>query len=104
MAMRLGSWNIRGFGTDNKKSMIKDLIRSENLDMIGLVETKHNEVTQWDLSKCWGKIQSDFTDVAARSNSGGIIATWNQETFALNNSFAASRWLCLVGTFQQIQL
>jgi len=104
MAMSLGSWNIRGFGTDNKKSMIKDLIRSENLDMVGLVETKHNEVTQWDLNKCWGTIQSDFSDVAAKGNSGGIIVTWNQEAFVLTNSFAASRWVCLVGTFQRVQL
>ena len=97
--MKIGSWNIRGFGADNKKSMIKDFIRIEKLDLIGLVKTKHTKVTQWDLIKCWGKIKSDYTHVAARNNSGGLIATWNQESFVLSSSFAASRWLCLVGTF-----
>jgi len=27
--MKIGSWKIRGFGADNKKSMIKDIIRAE---------------------------------------------------------------------------
>ena len=102
--MRLGSWNVRGFGADNKKGMIKDCIWSEKLDLIGLVETKHAEVTQWDLIKCWGQIKSDFSHVAARNNSGGIIVTWKQESFDLKNSFATARWLCLVGIFHKIQL
>jgi len=104
MALRLGSWNIRGFGAENKKSMIKDLIRSEKLDMLGLIETKHNEIAQWELTKCWGKVQAEYTDVNAKGNSGGLIVTWNRETFDLTNSFATSRWVCLVGSFQQLQL
>ena len=81
--MRLGSWNVRGFDADNKKSMIKDIIQSEKLDFIGLVETKNSEVTQWDLIKCWGNTKSDYTHVAAINNSGGLIATWNQDAFIL---------------------
>ena len=44
--MKIASWNIRGFGAERKKSMIKSLIKEEMLDLIGLVETKHNEVTE----------------------------------------------------------
>jgi len=101
--MKIGSWNIRGFGADNKKCMIKDIIRAERLDFIGLMETKHTEVTQWDLHKCWGQIRSDYPHVTAK-NSEGLIATWRQDSFTLSNSFATSRWWCLTGTFQQIQI
>jgi len=83
--MKIASWNIRGFGADNKKSMTKDIIRAERLDLIGLIETKHNEVTQWDLTKCWGQIKSDHSHVAARKNSRGLIATWRQDSFILSN-------------------
>jgi len=102
--MKLGVWNIRGFGTDNKKGMIKDLIRSEKLDLLGLIETKHKEVNHWDLANCWGKSHFDNTDIAAKGTSGGIIATWNREKFALTNSFATSSWVCVVGNFLQLQI
>ena len=47
--MRVATWNIRGFGDDKKKCMIKNLIKEENLNLISLVETKHTEVTQWEV-------------------------------------------------------
>jgi len=102
--MKIGSWNVRGFGADRKKSMVKEIIRTEKLDLIGLVETKHTEVTQWEMAKCWGKVEFDYSHVMATQNSGGIIVTWNHEAFTVGNSFASSRWLCLVGIFQQLKI
>ena len=71
--MSLGSWNVRGFGAVNKKSMIKDIVRLAKLDFIDLVETKHSEVKQWDLIKCWGRTKPNYTHVAASNNSGGLM-------------------------------
>ena len=34
--------------------MVKKLIRKENLDVIGLTETKHQELTQREIRQCWG--------------------------------------------------
>jgi len=50
--MKIASWNIRGFGIENKLKLIKTLMREENLDLIGLIEAKHSEVSRWVLRKC----------------------------------------------------
>jgi len=52
--MKIASWNVRGLGAEGKKIMIKSIIKEELLDLIGLVETKHNELSEWDMRKCWG--------------------------------------------------
>jgi len=44
--MRVASWNIRGWGTEGKKTMVKNLIKEECIELIGLVETKHFDVSQ----------------------------------------------------------
>ena len=73
--MKFATWNVRGFGTDHKKSMVKSIIRNENLDLIGLTETKLQEISAWDMKKCWGKCSVDWEQVTARQNSGGILIT-----------------------------
>jgi len=50
--MKIASWNIRGFGGANKKSMIKRIISEANIDIIGLIETKQSDISQWELRKC----------------------------------------------------
>jgi len=50
--MKIASWNIRGFGDENKKNMINTLICKESIDIIGLIETKQSEIPQWMLKKC----------------------------------------------------
>ena len=50
--MKFATWNVRGFGSDQKKSMVKNLIRKESLDLIGLTETKIQEFNAWDLKRC----------------------------------------------------
>ena len=97
--MRIATWNIGGFGAEGKKSIIKSLIKEEMLDLLGLVETKHIEVTEWDMRKCWGHSGSDHMHVTAVQGSGGILIAWHQEAFKLQNSFAMGRWLCVEGEF-----
>jgi len=40
--------------------------------MIGLVETKHSELSVWDLRNCWGHHGSDFMHVTTVQGSGGL--------------------------------
>jgi len=49
--MKLATWNIRGLGTAEKKWTVKKLIKDENIDVTGLVETKHVEVSLWTMQK-----------------------------------------------------
>jgi len=102
--MKIATWNIRGFGTDTKKGVISNIIRKENLNIIGLTETKHEDVTQWDMKKCWGNQNVEWRHVTARQQSGGLILTWRQDVFIQSNSFAMPKWLFVVGEIQQPQI
>ena len=102
--MKIATWNVRGFGTDNNKSMVKGIVKEEKLDLIGLTETKHCEVSEWDMRKCWGNHDVEWMHVAAKQNSGGLILSWKCDAFIQCNSFAMPRWLCVLGVPQEIQV
>ena len=93
--MRIGTWNIRGWGAAEKKNTVKSIIKEEGLEMIGLVETKHTEVTQWDMLKCWGKQEAEWVHIPATNSSGGLILAWQKEAFLAVNSFLGQRWICV---------
>jgi len=101
--MRIATWNIRGFGAQNKKSMINCLIKEEHLDLVGLVETKHAELSQWDIVRCWGHQSSQHIHNTAIEGSGGIIVSWHQDSFTLANCIANQRWICAIGEFTRNQ-
>jgi len=95
--MDMAVWNIRGFGNEKKKSMIKGLIKEERLDLIGLVETKHSTINDWDMKQCWGLSRSDYMHVSTIQGSGGLLISWHQEAFKMYNAFAKERWICVEG-------
>jgi len=45
-SMRIATWNIRDLGGEGKKNTVKNLIKEEIIDLIGLVETKYFDVSQ----------------------------------------------------------
>ena len=47
-------WNIRGFGARGCRDQLKDLVRSENGDFIGLVETLKPSFSPSELSAVAG--------------------------------------------------
>ena len=99
MEMRIATWNIRGWGAEGKKNTVKNLIKEESIELIGLVETKHSEVSQWDMLKCWGKQDIDWVHIPASNSSGGLILMWQKEAFLAVNSFLGQRWICVQGVF-----
>ena len=77
--MKIASWNVRGWGTEGKKTMVKNFIMGEEIDIIGLVETKHAEVSQWDIRKCWAKQDAEWVHAPAINGSGGLIVSWHKD-------------------------
>ena len=41
--MKIISWNARGLGSRKKRSVVKDFLRLENLDVVMFQETKREE-------------------------------------------------------------
>jgi len=98
--MRLATWNIRGLGADEKKWTVKKLIKEENIDVVGLVETKHVHVSLWTMPKLWGNQKMDWVHSIAENGSGGLLVSWNREVFEVASSLLTQRWICVLGTFK----
>jgi len=82
--MKIAVWNIRGIGSSSKKNMIRSLIREKAIDIIGLVESKHNELSVHDINNCWGYQDVEWIQVpAGEGGSGGMILSGNKDAFAL---------------------
>ena len=45
MKLKILSWNVRGVNDRNKTKLIKALIRSQNVDLVCLQETKMTEMS-----------------------------------------------------------
>ena len=101
--MKLVSWNVRGFGVAKKKCMVRNIIKTEVLDIIGLTETKQQEIDRWEMKQCWGKQEIDWVYVAARLSAGGLLLSWKMSAFSMSNSFAMPRWICVIGEIIEIQ-
>ena len=66
-------WNIRGFSTRGRRDQLKDLVRSENIDIIGLVEMLKPSFSPNELSVVVGIDRFDWNYLASSGHSGGIL-------------------------------
>ena len=92
---------MRGLGAQQKKTMVKNLIKNECLDFIGLVETKHVDLSQWDIMAIWGQQSHGWVHSPVIEGSGGVIVAWHTASFETISSIIAPRWICVIGEFMQ---
>ena len=92
-------WNIRGFGARGRRDQLKDLVRSKNIDIIGLVETLKHSFSPNELSTVSGTDRFDCNFVAHVGHSGGILLGTKRDLFILSLLtmvfFGLARW-CLI--------
>jgi len=47
--VKLIAWNIKGYDSFQKKVAVRRLMKKEKPTAIGIVETKLDNITQWDV-------------------------------------------------------
>ncbi|XP_057746795.1 uncharacterized protein LOC130966053 [Arachis stenosperma] len=99
--MIISSWNIRGLGGDGKLRMVKELKRKHRLDMLGLVETKRQLVTRFDVVNLCGNSCVGWEYVESVGASGGLLLMWDDGFFKIRNCYKSERWLCVEGVLSQ---
>ncbi|XP_016199871.1 uncharacterized protein LOC107640882 [Arachis ipaensis] len=99
--MIINSWNIRGLRGDGKLRMVKELKRKHRLDMLGLVETKRQLVTRFDVSKIWGSGSAGWEYVESDGASGGLLLIWDDAFFKIQNCYKGERWFCVEGVLAE---
>ncbi|XP_025638493.1 uncharacterized protein [Arachis hypogaea] len=98
--MILSSWNVRGLRGDGKLRMVKDLKRKYKLNLLGLVETKRQIVTRFDVLKIWGN-GAGWEYVGSDGASGGLLLVWDDGFFNMRNFYKGERWLCVEGILSE---
>ncbi|XP_057734588.1 uncharacterized protein LOC130950040 [Arachis stenosperma] len=69
--------------------------------MLGLVETKRQVVTKFDVQKIWGSSCVSWDFVESNGASGGLLLIWDDDFFKLRISHKGERWICVEGELLQ---
>ncbi|XP_016191737.2 uncharacterized protein LOC107632587 [Arachis ipaensis] len=65
--------------------------------MLGLIETKKEAVTAYDIVQLWSAGAVKWEDVGSIGASGGLLLMWDETVFKMNHCYKGSRWLCVEG-------
>ncbi|XP_016172734.1 uncharacterized protein LOC107615141 [Arachis ipaensis] len=77
--------------------MVKDLKKKHRLYMLGLIETKKQVVTRFDLTRLWGQGGAGWDFVGSDGVAGGLLLIWDELVFKKNKCYKGERWLCVEG-------
>lgn len=92
--MNCMSLNIRGVGETHKVEWIRKLKFANNVDFIGLQETRISDYNHIDIDGCWGSSCYEFEAVNPTGRSGGILCIWDPGIFFKIKSSAQSELSC----------
>ncbi|XP_016168464.1 uncharacterized protein LOC107611009 [Arachis ipaensis] len=84
--------------------MVKDLKRKYSLNMLGLVETKRQLVTRFNILKIWGNGCVGWEYVGSDSASGQSLLMWDDGFFKMRNCYKVERWLCVEGILSETSI
>ncbi|XP_016193022.1 uncharacterized protein LOC107633948 [Arachis ipaensis] len=77
--------------------MVKNFRRRFNLHMLGLIETKKEVLTKFDVVQLWGNDVVGWEFVGSEGASGGLLLMWDETVFNMRNCHKGARWLCVDG-------
>ena len=88
--MKAISWNCRGIGGSRKVEALKDIIKSERLDILLIQETKMLEVETMALSHFWKNFHGKA--ISSKGASRGIT-TLISNKFSIKSTRESHHWL-----------
>ena len=71
-------WNARGIGARDKKRCLRNLVHKFRLDVLGILETKLENITDCIVNSIWGRCSRDWYDVPSSGLSGVSFAYGTQ--------------------------
>lgn len=80
--MKIITFNSRGLGTPAKQREIQKLLRSENVDLLFLQETKLGTIDQTLCNRVWHSDNFDWAFKGADGRSGGLLYIWDVFLFS----------------------
>ena len=83
MKLKILSWNVRGVNDRNKRKLIKALIRSQNVDLVCLQETKMTEMSLGVVRSLGVGRFLEWGALDARGAAGGVVVFWDNRVLEL---------------------
>lgn len=80
--MKILSYNIRGIGNSVKSKDVREFIRTHNIDVCCLQETKTESVKESLINSLFGGGKLGWIARDSIGRSGGILTMWNIEVFS----------------------
>jgi hypothetical protein len=74
-------WKCQGLGNNSKVQFLKELIRDEKIDFIGLQETQKSQFSDSWLSSIAGSKLFAWFSAPPNGRSGGLLVGFNSEVF-----------------------
>ncbi|XP_057746860.1 uncharacterized protein LOC130966112 [Arachis stenosperma] len=65
--------------------------------MLGLLETKREVITKYDVTRIWGSSAVGLEFVESVGAAGGLLLMWDDLFFQKRNCYKGERWLCIEG-------
>ena len=90
MKIKILSWNVRGVNDSDKRKVIKNLIRTNRVDLVYLQETKVQEMNV-DMVRNLGVGRFlNWTALNAEGSAGGILLFWDKRRINMVDSMVGS--------------
>ena len=90
--MKLTSWNCRGLSSKRKEEALKDIIKTSEVDILLLQETKMSQQDSLKASRnAWKNSQGIAEN--ARGASGSLCMLWNTTKIELLNLDTRTHWI-----------
>ena len=83
MKLKILSWNVRGVNDRNKRKLIKALIRSQNVDLVCLQETKMIEMSLGVVRSLGVGRFLEWGDLDARGAAREVVVFWDNRVLEL---------------------
>uniref|UniRef100_A0ACD6AD80 Uncharacterized protein n=1 Tax=Avena sativa TaxID=4498 RepID=A0ACD6AD80_AVESA len=96
-------WNIRGFGHDGRRQQIRDYLRLEDVDIVGLQETIRQD---FSIPELQGLSRHSFVWhwLPANGLSGGILLGVKEDTFEVEDMDRGEFFVSMLLTHRQSNL
>lgn len=75
-------WNIRGLGLAGRIPSLVDRIRSNHVDVVGIMETKKELLSEGLLRSLIGNTPFSWNYLPARGSAGGILVGMNSDLYS----------------------
>lgn len=96
--LKLLSWNIRGLGRQEKRGMIRKILKERKIDIVLFQETKKAVESDDVVRSIWARDKMECIAINPNGLAGGLLCIWDPGVFQLVDCCSNRNFVLLSGT------